>query len=102
MNPADTDTLDIDALMRHIRREIAQRNARAPASGGMTPPISNYDVGDRPAFVEEPARQTRIGESAPALAPKREYTVEEFLNYHDEDFLRNAYRALLRREPNDE
>jgi O-antigen chain-terminating methyltransferase len=26
------------------------------------------------------------------------YTVTDFLNYHDEDFVRNAYRGILRRE----
>ncbi|UQZ83957.1 bifunctional 3-demethylubiquinone-9 3-methyltransferase/ 2-octaprenyl-6-hydroxy phenol methylase [Paenibacillus konkukensis] len=33
------------------------------------------------------------------LQPKDEYHLSDFLNYHDEDFVRNVYRGLLKRNP---
>ncbi|MFE5324203.1 methyltransferase domain-containing protein [Paenibacillus sp. NPDC056579] len=33
------------------------------------------------------------------LQSKNEYDISDFLNYHDEDFVRNVYRGLLKRNP---
>ena len=41
----------------------------------------------------------RLGESVLRLESRATYRLEDFLQYHDEDFVRNAYHGLLRREP---
>ncbi|MDQ2917537.1 MAG: methyltransferase domain-containing protein [Pseudomonadota bacterium] len=44
----------------------------------------------------------RIGDFDIALPKKAHYLLGDFLAYHDEDFIRNVYRALLGREPDAE
>ena len=64
-------------------------------------------LGDDGASVREPGA-SRAAEIEPLvlqdgrLADDREqYHVEEFLQYHDRQFVENVYRAILRREPDE-
>jgi O-antigen chain-terminating methyltransferase len=99
MNPSENQDIDVDALMRQIRIDIAGRTARAPMS-------SRGSGTNRPESIaaSDGQRMTlpRLAESAPAIPRKRAYALGEFLVYHDEDFVRNAYRGLLGREPDAE
>ena len=40
-----------------------------------------------------------LGQTRPGLEARDSYRLKDFLQYHDEDFVRNAYRGVLRREP---
>jgi SAM-dependent methyltransferase len=102
MNESDNRNLDVDALMQQIRAEIASRTARTPA-WGPGPPVANQPKTiERDVLDERRVTLSRLAESAAPLPRKRGYTVKDFLDYHDEDFVRNAYRAMLGREPDAE
>src|SRR5450631_622014 len=100
MTPPENQDLDVDALMRQIRKEIAGRTARAPVSGQRASETMGPRTGGD--FDGKPVTLPRLGESAAAIPRKKEYEVGEFLSYYDEDFVRNAYRGLLGREPDAE
>ena len=90
--------LDIDRLMREIRADVASRfpapgdEARFDAGVGGVAPGARFDA----------PRLGRHGEFDEPLPAKSAYRVGDFLAYHDEDFIRTAYRALLGREPDAE
>lgn len=96
-DPAIDKPLDIDELMREIRADIA---ARLPDADDETP--ARYE-GRRAVAADAPdARLPRLGEFTLPLARKDAYRLDDFLAYQDADFVRNAYRALLGREPDPE
>ena len=102
MTQPENQDLDVDALMRQIKTEIAGRTVRAPVSGQRTSRTTGPGPHDRGALDRDRVTLPRLGESAAAIPRKKEYTVAEFLDYHDEDFIRNAYRGVLGREPDPE
>jgi O-antigen chain-terminating methyltransferase len=91
--------IDIEALMREIRSEIG---ARVPVGRETTEAqpewLARSDTPPGGAHVH----LGRLGEFSDPLPKKSSYDLNDFLAYHDEDFVRNAYRALLRREPDAE
>jgi SAM-dependent methyltransferase len=78
--------INVEALMERIREEVAWRK----------------QVGSSAPASIAPARLPRMIENEDPVAPKDSYAVEELLDYDDEDFVRNAYRAIFRREPDRE
>jgi len=91
MNDGPAESVDIDALMRLIRDEARRRNKPHGGEYAMPDREPDYAV----AFV------------APALFGditygKDSYTIAELTSSHGEPFVRNAYRALLRRGPDPE
>lgn len=101
--PPDDAPLDIDRLMRDIRADVAARlpDATDGAFGGRV--NVDGDAADTSADnAGRPVRLSRIGAFSMPLPRKPAYRVDDFLAYHDEDFIRNAYRALLGREPDAE
>ena len=89
-----SDRLDIDRLMREIRAEVG---ARLPTAR----------LGTDTAAPAAPASRTavplpRLGAFAEDLAKQERYRLADFLAYHDEDFVRQAYRRVLGREPDRE
>ena len=95
--------INLDELVRRIRKEVDLRDVRQ-ATG---PTHHSEDAGSferdptfrLPPYPESPVSLPRAPESAGDLALKAEYSVAEFLVYHDVDFVRTAYRCILRREP---
>jgi SAM-dependent methyltransferase len=90
---------DLDVLMRRIRDEVARRKA---ASGRVAMAMDPALVSVAP-ITEAPSQDMtklpRLSESSGLIERKDRYTITEFLAFHDEDFIRNAYRGVLRREP---
>ena len=88
-----------DRIMRQVRAEVARQKAlmqrareqvpRATAAGSAAP-LSGAVAVALPRFPE-----------ALAIQAKPAYALADFLAFHDEDFVRNAYRAILRREPDE-
>lgn len=89
-----SERLDIDRLMREIRAEVG---ARLPTAGLGT---------DTPAPAATASRTAvslpRLGAFAEDLAKQERYRLADFLAYHDDDFVRQAYRRVLGREPDRE
>jgi len=73
--------INVEDLMLRIREEVLLRKQKT-------------------TLVQQAAMALpRMSEDQHPLAIKDTYALEEFLSYHDEDFVRTAYRAVLRREP---
>ena len=84
--------IDVDGLMRRIRAEIEGARAR-----GLDLPrlADDHDLANPVAPVPMPAPLI------PGFVPNSggRYRLDELLRYHDETFVRVAYAAILRREP---
>jgi O-antigen chain-terminating methyltransferase len=70
--------LDVQRLMHQIRANVASQQRPAEVQNGAAP-----------------------GQSNGHFEHKNHYHVNDLLRFHGEDFVRQAYRALLRREPDD-
>lgn len=90
--PARKTPSPLELTRERVRAIVAERRR----IGGQDEPA--LDIPKPLAPVSLP----RVSYQAPPIAARDAYGVEELLAFHDEDFLRNAYRALLRREPDPE
>ena len=70
--------VDVQRLMHQIRANVANQQRPAESQNGTAPDQSNGH-----------------------FEHKNHYHVNDLLRFHGEDFVRQAYRALLRREPDD-
>jgi len=77
LNDSGTD-LDVQRLMHEIRANVASRH--------------------RPA---EHVHSPSPGQSNGSFNGNNRYHVNDLLRFHGDEFVRNAYRALLRREPDE-
>ena len=91
MNDGPTESVDIDGLMQLIRDEARRRNKQYGGEYGMSDRVPNHAA----AFVAP----TLFGD---ITYGKDSYTIAELTAGHGETFVRNAYRALLRRGPDPE
>ena len=90
---ANNPEIDVDLLMQRIREEIAQRPTdSAPPGGSVRPAQPAPPLNDMLRALTETA-------TVAALPQKSVYALRDFLDYHDEAFIVNAYRGVLRREP---
>jgi SAM-dependent methyltransferase len=80
--------LKVDALMHEIREAVA----RHQRDGTLTSPASNGNQHSTGSFSLQPTFEPNI---------KLQYHVNDLLRFHGADFVRNSYRALLLREPNE-
>ena len=91
---ANNPEIDVELLMQRIREEIAQRPADSATPGGSArlaqpaPPLLNDTL-------RAPTETTTVA----VLPQKSAYALSDFLDYHDEAFIMNAYRGVLRRDP---
>ena len=91
MNDGPTESVDIDGLMQLIRDEARRRNKQYGGEYGMSDRVPDHAA----AFVAP----TLFGD---ITYGKDSYTIAELTGGHGETFVRNAYRALLRRGPDPE
>ncbi len=88
--------VNVEELMRRIREEVARR--KALPSNLHTPVPSVYPsatIGGIAASISLP----RLPVTPALLEAKKRYVLADFLNFHDEDFIRTVYRYVLGREP---
>ncbi len=89
----------VEELMRVIRKEVARRQADPNAVSnklrGPVNTLSKAAVNPQMESIQLP----RFGAGISELPAKKHYAIADFLNFHDEAFIRNAYRGLLLREP---
>jgi SAM-dependent methyltransferase len=104
--PAGEPEIDIQEIKAAIQRAVARRQAAGEtsfinASARLLELLSQE--ADSLAEVSSGAGDGRF-RSQPEFTPNRgdHYHVTDLLKYHDRDFVWNAYRALLKREPDTE
>jgi SAM-dependent methyltransferase len=98
--------IDIQEIKSAIQRAVARRQAAGETSfinaSARLLELLSQDASSLAAVSASTAKdQFR---SQPEFTPNRDdhYHVTDFLKYHDRDFVWNAYRALLKREPDTE
>ena len=106
--PASEPEIDIQAIKSGIQRAVARRQAAGQtsfinASAQLLELLSREPL-SLPG--EAPVGEARVDQfrSQPEFIPNRDdhYHVTDLLKYHDRDFVWNAYRAVLKREPDSE
>lgn len=102
MSEPRSSEIDVNQLMATIREAVARRQVDGEtslleSSTALRNLLSECEV----ASVQkiEVARLNLQPEFNPSRNGR--YHVNDLLQYHDRDFVRNAYRALLKREPDD-
>ena len=91
--------LDVVELMHAIRREVFGQKDITHATqfaGGAMSSLRDCAAHDIPVG---PIALSRLPETSGNIPAKDSYRLGDFLQFHDEDFVRNSYRALLHREP---
>ena len=96
----ETDDLDLAHLMNQIRKDAENRKRKSISNGG---PSSyrqlinqNFDALRSPQSTPLPPLRLQ-----PKLEKRDRYQLNDLLGFHDEAFIRNAYGAILKREPDD-
>src|SRR5262245_43064131 len=101
------DGLDLASLMDQIRNGAEKRKRNSFSYG--VPSLYRQDISEAnllltknldtpPAPAYSPVPPLKIQAD---LEQREEYSVGDLLGFHDEAFVRNAYEAVLRREPDD-
>lgn len=96
-----TDTeIDVEQLMTEIREAVARREAQGQRSLASAS-LELYDILstiDEPAIEQAELPPLKL---QPEFVPHEDdhYHVNDLLQYHDDAFVRSAYRAILKREP---
>ncbi len=102
MSDVPSPDFDLELMMQRIRDEVARRKGTSGAT------ITVQEASPGPALLANASEATasphrlvltRLHPSGEIIEPKRAYALEEFLRFHDEDFVANAYRGILQREP---
>ncbi len=95
-----SDNLDLDQIMTQIRRDAEQRKRNAFQNGApvfyrqlLSQGLDDLLSQSTPPFPDL--------ELQPALEEREQYHLNDLLGYHDEAFIRNAYKVILKREPDD-
>ena len=89
-----TPELDVDQLMTTIREAATRRH----------PNIAAYNSDGKVSLLQkqQTVHRPRLNLSAEfAIRSDDTYHAGDFTKYHDRDFVRNAYRAILKREPDE-
>jgi SAM-dependent methyltransferase len=98
----------IDTLMASIRKDMAgsggtkaaEESSRIPGVDQIMRRVKDAAAAKGAVAVRPPASDIgRWQPVAPRLTVKREYVLSELLVFSDEDFVKTAYRTLLRRPP---
>ncbi|HYE74315.1 MAG TPA: DUF4214 domain-containing protein, partial [Blastocatellia bacterium] len=91
--------INVDRLMQEIREIVARQ--KQGAGEGAPAPLSRLQQSDKSGL------HALIDSSPLSLQPEfqprqdNQYHINDLLKYHGRDFVRNAYRAILKREPDE-
>lgn len=95
MTPSE---INVDQLMRQIRQAVAQRTGENSRNGEMVRHAHSTDPrNDKPAVGQIDG--SRLSLQPDFQTSQNGYHANDLLKYHGEAFVRNAYRAILKREP---
>ena len=96
----ETDDLDLAQLMAQIRKDAESRK-RSSLSNGDPARYRQLIVQNFNAFLAPQISSLPPLKLQPELEKRDRYHVNELLGFHDEVFVRNAYKVILKREPDD-
>lgn len=94
---ASSQELDVDQLLSAIRVAASKRH----------PDLEAYTQNETVPFGSLPQLKQTTNPRRLSLSPEfivrsdNTYHVNDLLKYHDRDFVKNAYRAILKREPDE-
>jgi len=83
--------INVDEIIQKIRQEVKKRKRSVgePARVGQPERTDlSFPNLTLPRFSRDSSFQFKEG-----------YELNDYLQYHDEEFIRNAYRGILKREP---
>lgn len=89
--PVDAAAPGLGSLMDRVRAKVSAR--RAGFVEAQQPPV------DVPQFAPDKLALPRAPRGPAGIEMRDEYALDELLSVSDSEFVHNAYRALLRREP---
>ena len=92
MTNYEAPEIDVQQLMAGIRQSLSKRNLAERRLQPSTPANRKKPESEIPELNLAPSFQTRSD---------NHYHVNDLLRFHDREFLRNAYRAILKREPDE-
>src|SRR6185369_558633 len=102
------DGLDLADLKDQIRSDAEKRKRNSFSYG--VPELYRHDTSEASPLASIEAKNLDTFDLDRPLAPlkiqadierREEYRLEDLLGFHDEAFVRNAYEAVLKREPDD-
>lgn len=93
-NPAD-DGLDLEQLKARIRADAEERKRTSVNFS----PVSLNEI-SQISYAQIPNSLPEL-KLQPPLERRERYKLSDLLGFHDEAFVRNAYKVILKREPDD-
>jgi SAM-dependent methyltransferase len=102
MNQVTENQINIEQLMSEIRAAVAQREAEGRVSLA-TPTLQLYEAMLALDEQDDSSRELSTLQLQPEFVPNPDdrYHINDLLQYHDHAFVWNAYRAILKREPDE-
>jgi SAM-dependent methyltransferase len=106
--PAAEPEIDIQEIKSRIQQAVARRQAAGQTSfinaSARLLELLSRDLSSSAADVSSGSSGVGQFRSQPEFIPNSDdhYHVRDLLKYHDREFVWNAYRALLKREPDNE
>lgn len=94
------DGLNLDELMAQIRRDAESRK-RSSLNNGDPARYRQLIIQNFNAFLSPQISSLPPLKLQPELEKRDRYHLNDLLGFHDEVFVRNAYKAILKREPDD-
>lgn len=92
------DDLDLAALMDQIRKNADKRRRDSFKTGVSLFYRQLTTLGIENLLTTAPFTKLRL---QPEVEAREQYQINELLGFQDEAFVRNAYKAILKREPDD-
>ena len=96
----ETDGLDLAQLMAQIRKD-AENRKRSSLNNGDPARYRQLIIQNFNAFLAPQISSLPPLKLQPELEKRNRYHVNDLLGFHDEVFVRNAYKVILKREPDD-
>ena len=96
----ETDGLDLAQLMAQIRKDAESRK-RSSLNNGDPARYRQLIIQNFNAFLAPQISSLPPLKLQPELEKHDRYHVNDLLGFHDEVFVRNAYKVILKREPDD-
>jgi len=96
----ETDGLDLAELMAQIRKDAESRK-RSSLNNGDPARYRQLIIQNFNAFLAPQISSLPPLNLQPELEKRDRYHVNDLLGFHDEVFVRNAYKVILKREPDD-
>lgn len=88
--------VDVETIMRRLSKELASAAPDSSGTGkGASTPTTDV-------FTASSVSLSRLAEDATRIERKSTYRLADYLQFDDESFVHNAYRGILRREPDGE